>query len=177
MVRDMRIRSSLRFLLAAGTLLVIWQSAAGSAFEDDEACLMCHKYPRMGRMTQEGVFRSYHVTPKLFAKTVHRNVPCRDCHADNREYYEGVHEIPASRDPASPVSSQNRVETCKRCHESADPKYVDVDPHPSFDEEYNPTLHHAESIYGLVSEIIVVALLGLSRICRSTNKALDGQRP
>ena len=55
--------------------------AALATFEDDEACLMCHKYIRMARITDEGVFRSYYVPPETFSKTVHRNVPCRDCHS------------------------------------------------------------------------------------------------
>lgn len=50
------------------------------AFEDDEACLMCHKYPKMGRITEDGVQKHYFVMPDVFSKTVHRNVPCRDCH-------------------------------------------------------------------------------------------------
>ncbi|MCU7905644.1 MAG: hypothetical protein KZQ76_07230 [Candidatus Thiodiazotropha sp. (ex Epidulcina cf. delphinae)] len=316
--------------------------AGAGAFEDDEACLMCHKYIRMARITEEGVFRSYYVPAGTFAKTVHRNVPCRDCHdyikqlphrkveegvrcdqechskknpatgkpfshkaiydlyadsvhardknatgldndkpycvtchtnpvynpneaeppkeildrcelchekrdfvrqwyfhtsrrvldikrtgqeivaicirchadqelierhenaadeegrplgkkfpiaatsyqksfhgkvtrygldgaatcldchADNAKYYEGVHKILPSRNPESPVSQQNRVETCRRCHEAADEKYAIVDPHPSFDEEFNPVLHKAEEIYGVVGEVVVTALLGLS---------------
>lgn len=50
------------------------------AFMDDEGCLLCHKYPKMGRITDEGARRSYYVLPHIFSKTVHRNVPCRDCH-------------------------------------------------------------------------------------------------
>ncbi|MES9991776.1 MAG: hypothetical protein ABW098_07475 [Candidatus Thiodiazotropha sp.] len=313
-----------------------------TSFEDDEACLMCHKYIRMARITEEGVFRSYYVPPDTFSKTVHRNVPCRDCHsyikqlphrkveegvrcdqechskknpatgkpfshktiynlysesvhardknangldqdkpycitchtnpvynpneteppkeildrcelchekrgfvkqwyfhtsrrvldvkrtgqeivqicirchanedlvtrhknaadeegrplgekftiaatsyqksfhgkvtryglagaatcldchADSSQYYEGVHKILPSRDPKSPVSKQNRVNTCKRCHKNADEKYAVVDPHPSFDKEFNPILYKAEKIYSIVGEIIVAALLGLA---------------
>jgi hypothetical protein len=311
-------------------------------FEDDEACLMCHKYIRMARITEEGIFRSYYVPPDTYAKTVHRNVPCRDCHnyikqlphkkveegvrcdqechskknpatgkpfshkaiydlysqsvhardksakgldndkpycitchtnpvynpneleppkeildrcelchekrgfvkqwyfhtsrrvldvkrtgqeivqicirchanqelldrhekaaaaegrplgekfsiaatsyqksfhgkvtrfgmagaatcldchADNSQYYEGVHKILPSRNPESPVSQENRVKTCQRCHTKADEKYASVDPHPTFDKESNPVLYQAERIYGIVGEVIVTALLGMT---------------
>lgn len=66
-----------------------------SAFEDDEGCLLCHKYPKMGRITEDGARRSYYVMPHIFANTVHRNVPCKDCHnyikqLPHREVKEGV---------------------------------------------------------------------------------------
>ena len=323
--------------------LSLYSACANSAaFEDDEACLMCHKYIRMARITEDGVFRSYYVPPGTFAKTVHRNVPCRDCHdyikqlphrpvdegvrcdrechskknpatgkpfshkaiynlyaesvharskkatgldadkpycitchtnpvynpseeappkeildrcelchekrkfvkqwyfhtsrrvldvkrsgkeiveictrchanqdlierhenaadaagkplgekfpiaatsysesfhgkvtrygligaatcldchADNSQYYEGVHKILPSRNPESPVSEKNRVRTCQRCHTKADEKYAVVDPHPSFEEEYNPILHKGEVIYGTFGNIVVFCLVGLS---------------
>jgi hypothetical protein len=329
------------FLLLMLSVL-LWPPISKANFEDDEACLMCHKYPRMGRVTQQGVFRSYHVTPSVFALTVHRNVPCRDCHdyikelphrpvevgvrcdqechtkknpatgkafshrpiaetyatsvharpkkavgldvdkpycischtnplynphqteppekiidrcevchekkgfvtqwyshtsrrvlevkrtakeiveicsrchedqdlihrrlqaadeagreigkkfpiasasyrnsfhgkvtsygfmgaatcldchADQENYYMSVHGIMDSRNPASPTHVENRVNTCKRCHEQADDNFKVLDPHPSFDAEHNPVLHHAESIYGIVGELVVLALIGLS---------------
>jgi len=49
-------------------------------FEDDSGCLLCHKYPKMGRINEQGVKRTYQVIPGAFASTVHRNVPCTDCH-------------------------------------------------------------------------------------------------
>ena len=66
-----------------------------AAFEDDEACLLCHKYPKMGRITEDGARRSYYVMPHVFSNTVHRNVPCTDCHnyikqIPHREVKEGV---------------------------------------------------------------------------------------
>lgn len=61
-------------------LLPVQLFAADINFEDDEGCLICHKYPRMTRVTDEGAIRSYYVMPEVFANTVHRNVPCRDCH-------------------------------------------------------------------------------------------------
>lgn len=70
-------------------------TASESSFEDDEGCLICHKYPRMSRITDEGIVRSYYILPDVFANTVHRNVPCRDCHTNinqlpHREVKEGV---------------------------------------------------------------------------------------
>ena len=61
-------------------LLPMHLLAADINFEDDEGCLICHKYPSMKRVTDEGTVRSYYVMPEVFANTVHRNVPCRDCH-------------------------------------------------------------------------------------------------
>ncbi len=316
--------------------------AARVTFEDDEACLMCHKYIRMARITEEGIFRSYYVPPDTFSKTVHRNVPCRDCHsyikqlphrpveegvrcekechskknpatgkpfshkaifdlysqsvharqkqetgldadkpycitchtnpvynpaevsppkeildrcelcheksefvkqwyfhtsrrvldvkrtgqdiveictrchadedlierhqnaaesegreigekfsiagksykdsfhgkvtryglvsaatcldchADNQEYYKGVHNILPSRNALSPVNKSNRVNTCKRCHKNADEKYSVVDSHPSFDEKHNPILHKGELAYSIFGNCIVIFLIGLS---------------
>jgi len=75
-----RVSKRMRFiwlLLAAGALLYSQPSAA---FEDDEACLICHKYPKMGRVTEDGTRRSYYIIPHIFGSTVHRNVPCTDCH-------------------------------------------------------------------------------------------------
>ncbi|MDH5631641.1 MAG: cytochrome c3 family protein [Gammaproteobacteria bacterium] len=66
-------------------LLLGMVTGTALAFEDDEACLMCHKYPLMGRVTDDGVLRSYYVMPHVFKRTVHRNVPCRDCHTDIKE--------------------------------------------------------------------------------------------
>jgi hypothetical protein len=330
---------SLCLLLA---LLSVPCISLAAGFEDDEACLMCHKYIRMARITEEGVFRSYYVPPATFAKTVHRNVPCRDCHsyikqlphrkveegvqcdqechskknpatgkpfshkaiydlysqsvhardkkaegldgdkpycitchtnpvynpneaeppeeilnrcelchekrefvkqwyfhtsrrvldvkrtgqeivqicirchanedlierhknaadeegrplgdkftiaatsyqksfhgkvtryglsgaatcldchADNSQYYKGVHKILPSRNPESPVSHDNKVKTCKRCHENADENYVSLDPHPSFEKEHNPILYQGEHIYSIVGNVIVAALIGLA---------------
>ncbi len=64
-------------------------------FEDEEGCLICHKYPKMARVTEEGVRRSYFVIPEVFSETVHRNVECGDCHSyikklPHAEVKEGV---------------------------------------------------------------------------------------
>ena len=315
---------------------------AAQAFEDDENCLMCHKYPKMGRITDDGVFRSYYVMPHVFARTVHRNVPCTDCHnyikqlphrpvkigvqcdsechsiknpatgkqfshkpiydkymdsvhgrakvakgpdrdkpycvtchtnpiynpgekslpkhivdrcvvchedrdfvenwykhtsrrikevkrsnkeivqlcanchgderlvqrhlkaarlegrelgrkypyavesylesfhgkvtrygfqkspscldchADQENYYLNVHFIRPSRDPASPVSRERKLETCRRCHKYADENYAQLDPHPTSDPADNRFRHYAEVIYGWVGDIVLFLLVGMA---------------
>ncbi len=47
---------------------------------DKENCLMCHKYLQIGRIDEQGRKKSYYVSENIYASTVHRNVPCRDCH-------------------------------------------------------------------------------------------------
>ena len=81
-------------LLLALFINPVWSGKA-LAFEDDSGCLLCHKYPKMSRITDEGVKRTYHIMPATFGSTVHRNVPCTDCHSyikqlPHREVKEGV---------------------------------------------------------------------------------------
>lgn len=322
-------------------ILALWPGI-GAAFEDDESCLMCHKYPKMGRMTEEGVQKSYYVMPNTFSRTVHRNVPCRDCHsyikelphrpvetgvqcdsechsvqnpstgrpfshkpiynvykesvharkkveddldadkpycitchtnplynpdekeapkhivdrcvachedeafarkwynhtsrrirevkrsprevvalcstchgdqelidrhlkaaekegrelgekfeiaaesykdsfhgkvtkyggmksancldchASQEDYYVSVHALRPSRDPESPVHEDNRVNTCRQCHETADENYAALDPHPGSGKKDNEFKHYAEMVYNIVGDTALVVLVGLA---------------
>jgi hypothetical protein len=89
-----RIINAVQIGCLAVTASLLWTGAC-FAFEDDEGCLLCHKYPKMGRVTEEGTRRSYYVMPHVFGSTVHRNVPCTDCHSyikqlPHREVETGV---------------------------------------------------------------------------------------
>ena len=333
--------SKIRLLLCA-IVVALSLPSISQAFVDDEACLMCHKYPKMGRVDDEGFQKAYYVIPEIFSKTVHRNVPCRDCHyyikqlphrpvkegvrcdrechsienpstgkpfshkpiydtfkksvhgrekletgldndkpycitchtnplyneeeeappkritdrcvvchedekfafkwynhtsrrirevkrdtqdiitlcsrchadqeiiarhkkdadetgreigekytiaaesyqnsfhgkvakygnkqvanclschASPDNYYMSVHELLPSRDPLSPVHENNRVKTCKQCHKTADASYAAIDPHPTHDKELNKFNYYAEIIYGIVGNVALVFLVGLS---------------
>lgn len=328
--------------LAGLCCLFLAYCGAANAFEDDENCLMCHKYPKMGRITEEGIRKYYYIMPNVFSKTVHRNVPCRDCHNYIKElphkpvaegvncaqechsiknpatgkpfthkpiydvykqsvhgrekvakgldadkpycitchtnplynpdedrppakivdrcvvchedrgfvekwyshtsrrirevkrspqeivalcsschadadliarhqqaakeqgrelgrkfpfaavsyadsfhgkitkyggsnvanclschaaavnYYLNVHDLRPSRDPKSPVSSENRVKTCQQCHERADQNYAALDPHPTEHKEDNPFKHYADLIYGIVGNVVLALLVGMA---------------
>lgn len=332
----------IRWCVVGMLSLMLGYTGTALAFEDDEACLMCHKYPKMGRITETGIQKSYYVMPHVFSKTVHRNVPCRDCHgyikelphkpvtegvtcnqechsiknpatgkpfshkpiydvfkksvhgrekiatgleddkpycitchtnplynaleetppkhivdrcvvchedvkfaekwyshtsrrireikrspqeivamcsschadqqmldrhqqaakeegrelgkkfpiaavsydesfhgkvtkygnmqaancldchANTANYYMSVHELLPSRDPKSPVSSENRVETCKRCHTRADKNYAQLDPHPSSLKKQNAFKHYAELIYAIIGDSVLLMLVGLA---------------
>ena len=99
-INETSIRIALVFFALSMLMLIFPVTAkaaekAAISFDDDEGCLICHKYPRMTRVTEEGAVRSYYVMPDVFANTVHRNVPCRDCHTyikqlPHRPVKEGV---------------------------------------------------------------------------------------
>ena len=48
---------------------------------DEENCLKCHKYPKLGLYTKEGR-RVFYVGEDVYAHSVHAKVPCRGCHTD-----------------------------------------------------------------------------------------------
>ena len=56
---------------------------------DKENCLMCHRYRFVGRIDENGKRHNYHVDEKSYNGSVHRNVPCRDCHT----YITKIHMI------------------------------------------------------------------------------------
>ncbi len=47
---------------------------------DKENCLMCHKYRFLGRVDESGKRINYNVDERAYNNSIHRNVPCRDCH-------------------------------------------------------------------------------------------------
>lgn len=58
------------FLPCALFLSLLILASPVAAFEDDEGCLLCHKYPKMGRITEDGARRSYYVMPTF------SEIPC-----------------------------------------------------------------------------------------------------
>ncbi len=98
---------------------------------------------------------------------------CLDCHADRDHYFLGVHNIRPSRDPASPVSSEKRLETCRRCHKNANAKYALLDPHPTSERQGDPFRYWAELIYGIIGDLVIVGLVGVS-LFETVGRRRDG---
>lgn len=55
---------------------------AASYSNDVGNCLLCHKYPGLCRIDNDGTFRLLYVNEKLFNNTVHAKVKCEGCHSD-----------------------------------------------------------------------------------------------
>jgi hypothetical protein len=64
-------------------------------------CLLCHKYPGLSRIDEEGEFRLLYVNEHTFANSVHAKVKCEGCHTD-------IKKIP--HDPAK------KVDCLTQCH-------------------------------------------------------------
>lgn len=78
--------------------------SAFSAVEaaDKENCLMCHKYPSMARVGEDGLVKNYHVNEHLFLNSLHGNVECRGCHTYIKKF------------PHDPVTED--VNCANECH-------------------------------------------------------------
>ena len=117
-------------LIICALFIAIGLPSLSYAFVDDEACLMCHKYPKMGRVTEEGFQKSYYVMPEVFSKTVHRNVPCRDCH-----YY--IKQL-----PHRPVEEGVRCD--RACHSITNPSTGKPFSHKSIYNTFKKSVHGRE---------------------------------
>jgi hypothetical protein len=79
-------------LLLIPLLLCVFISASFAA--DIGNCLLCHKYPGISRVDEEGQMKLYYVNEDIFNNSVHAKVKCEGCHVD-------VTKIP--HDPAKKV--------------------------------------------------------------------------
>ena len=57
-------------------------SFAEEAILDDENCSMCHKYPGLSRVNDEGYLRLFYINSHKFAQSLHTKVKCTGCHTD-----------------------------------------------------------------------------------------------
>lgn len=85
-----------------GAVFIILAGSPSAAAADKENCLMCHKYRFVGRIDEQGKRINYNVDEHMYAGSVHKNVPCRDCHT----YITKV--------PHDPVTEE--VNCANQCH-------------------------------------------------------------
>lgn len=58
----------------------IWASAESELIPDSENCLLCHRYPTLGRYERDGTRRVFYVNDRLYARSVHGGLACTNCH-------------------------------------------------------------------------------------------------
>ena len=96
-----------------------------------EQCGNCHaEYLSSYRDTFHG-----QVTKLGFASVA----TCASCHS--------AHDILPASNPASTISPQNRIKTCRQCHADASAKFASFDPHASrHDSKRNPLYYWAATL-------------------------------
>jgi hypothetical protein len=106
-----------------------------------EQCGNCHQdYLTSYRDTYHG-----QVTKLGFA----RMATCASCH--------GAHDVLPAANPASRVSAQNRLDTCRSCHAGAGPKFASYDPHANrHDPARNPVYFYAAKFM----ELLLIGVFG-----------------
>jgi hypothetical protein len=90
-------RSAYRYLTPGGAgerlygaivvLVLLFAWAAPSFAEDEEDCLLCHRYPGLARVDEEGKFRLLFVNEEMEKVGSHGRVKCGNCH-------DGLKKIP-----------------------------------------------------------------------------------
>jgi len=152
-------------------------------------CSSCHgdkrlveRHMKAAKLEGRELGRKYPYAVESYKRSFHGKVNhygfnkaanCLDCHADNKNYFQSVHEIRPSRDPLSPVSMERRVETCKRCHTYADENFAQIDPHSTRDPKDNYFGFWAEVVYSWISYIVIAGLLGLA-LLETLGRRRDG---
>lgn len=112
-------------------IVLIFGEAGGTIVIDDENCMMCHKYPGLSRVNEEGDLRNFYVDPDRYAHSVHTKVKCSGCHED-------ITEIP--HNSAKPVNCTTE------CHikESSSEKPFS---HRRILEDLKASIHNPENKY------------------------------
>ena len=77
-----------------GIWLLLFCSAIECIAADVGNCLMCHKYPGLSRVDENGAFRLLFINEGTFRMSVHTKVKCEDCHTDiNKIPHENVKKV------------------------------------------------------------------------------------
>lgn len=85
-------------------LLLLFYSSLSFAEDivlDDENCSMCHKYPGLSRVSDEGYLRLFYINSHNFTQSLHTKVKCTGCHTDIKKI---------------PHNDAKRVDCTTECH-------------------------------------------------------------
>jgi len=113
-------------LTALWVLLPIGGIAFGSnAVADTENCLLCHRYPSIGRYDETGTKRVFYVNDKKFAGSVHGKIKCKNCHV-------GLDKIPHT--------DVRKVDCSTKCH-IKEPSTLQEFSHINMVKKYEASVH------------------------------------
>jgi hypothetical protein len=83
--------------------------AQSEAAPDEENCLICHRFPNMGRIDENGEKRIFYINDQLFGNSVHGKLRCKDCHVDlDKIPHEDVKKVDCSTQCHIKEPSSNR---------------------------------------------------------------------
>jgi len=100
-------------------------SGQSEVLPDTENCLLCHRYPNMGRYDKSGTKRIYYVNEQRFAMSVHGKLRCKSCHA-------GLDQIPHT--------NVKKVDCSSKCH-IKEPSTGKEFSHNNMVEKYRASVH------------------------------------
>jgi len=103
--------------------------AQSDVLPDTENCLLCHRYPNMGRYDKAGNKKIYYINDQLFAKSVHGKLRCKSCHA-------GLDEIPHT--------NVKKVDCSSKCH-IKEPSTGKEFSHENMVNKYRASVHGVDS--------------------------------
>ena len=106
-------------------LLSTGVSLASDAVSDTENCLLCHRFPGMGRYDETGTKRIFYVNDQKFAASVHGKLKCKSCHV-------GLDKIPHT-DVA-------KVNCATKCH-LKEPSTNQEFSHANMVDKYEASVH------------------------------------
>ncbi len=85
-------------------------------------CLLCHKYPGLSRIDENGDMRLLYVNEEIFNKSVHAKVKCEGCHADIKKI------------PHEPAKKVDCLAVCHIIEPSSEQKFSHKDVKTYLDE-------------------------------------------
>ena len=115
--------STILWLFVLGIIL---SGYPGAEAADKENCLMCHKYPSLARVGEDGLVKNYHVNEHIFLNSLHGTVACRDCHTYIKKF------------PHDPVTE--KVNCANNCHIKP-PFAEEYFSHGKIIEVFNSSIH------------------------------------
>jgi len=99
--------------------------AQSYAAPDEENCLLCHRYPQMGRYDETGKKRVFYINENMFANSVHGKLRCKSCHV-------GLDTIPHT--------NIEKVDCSTKCH-IEEPSTNKEFSHINMIEKYEASVH------------------------------------
>ncbi len=115
-------------------LLFTFCILAHSFAADIGNCLLCHKYPGLSRVDEEGKFRLFFINENIYNNSVHARIKCEGCHKDIKKI---PHEPAKKVDCMAECHIIEPSEEHKFSHKNAQ-TFLDNSVHSKVDKKGNP---------------------------------------